>query len=58
MMPRKHYKVFTFAQALMGPVDRVLSDGILLEAGFGLGKSLLGEQTSVTTIEVEEMDKQ
>ena len=36
----------------MGPVDRVL-----LEAGFGLGKSLLGEQTSVTTIEVEEIDK-
>lgn len=42
----------------MGPVDGVLSDGVLLEAGFGLGKRLLGEQTSVTTIEVEEMDKQ
>lgn len=45
MMPPKHYKVFTFAQASMGPVDRVP-----LEAGFGLGKSLLGEQTAVTTI--------
>lgn len=37
----------------MGPVDRVL-----LEAGFGLGKSLLGELTAVTTIDVEEMGKQ
>lgn len=33
-------------------------DGVLLEAGFGLVKNLLEEQTSVSTLEVEEMGKQ
>lgn len=38
----------------MGPVD----EGLLLEAGSELGKRFLGEQTSVTPLEGEEMDKQ
>lgn len=38
-----------FAQVSMGTVD-----GMFLEAGFGLGKSLVREKASVTTLKAKE----